>query len=192
MELNHTFSGRRPSQHPDELGQFIEFLNTENVTSYFEIGARDGDTFHAVMCSLPKGSRGVAVDLPGSLWGRNGSQARLENAALDLRRRGYEVVVVFGNSHARQTRSRVELYSPFDAALIDGDHTYGAVRDDWNDYRPLARFIAFHDIAGEGQREKNGNLVDVPRLWGEIKSGGYRTREFIAPESKMGIGVVLP
>lgn len=186
-----TFSGRPWSQDPDELEHLIALLRRHETRSYLEIGARDGDTFHAVMCSLPEGSRGVAVDLPGSLWGRNRSRERLEHAALDLRRKGYEVVVVLGSSRDRVTVQRVQLYEPFDAILIDADHTYEAVREDWRTYGPMGRLVAFHDIDGEGQKEKHGNAVEVPRLWYELKAAGLRTREFITPGSRMGIGVVL-
>jgi hypothetical protein len=78
------------------------------------------------------------------------------------------------------------------AALIDGDHRYEGVKADWEAYRKVASIIAFHDIVGDGQAEKKTNIpVEVPRLWQEIKASGLRVREFIAPGSKMGIGVVI-
>jgi hypothetical protein len=64
-----TRSGRPPSQIEAELSGFIGLLQERNVRRYLEIGARHGDTFHEVMRSLPVGSVGVAVDLPGGLWG---------------------------------------------------------------------------------------------------------------------------
>lgn len=189
-----TFSGRNPSQDEGELRGFISLLKEEGVTRYLEIGSRHGDTFHEVMMNLPAGSVGVAVDLPGGLWGKAGSVKSLRAAAEDLRRRGYVVHVILGDSAAAPIISAVSDLGPFDAILIDGDHRYDGVKADWDNYRDLGRLIAFHDIVGEGQCEKlHNNPVEVPRLWREITAAHELTIEFISPESKMGIGVcVLP
>jgi hypothetical protein len=185
-----TRSGREASQNPQEIGGFIELLQREGVRSYLEIGARHGDTFFDVMRSLPEGSRGVAVDLPGGNWGTTKSKSYLQMACDDLSARGYDVHCLFANSQESGTADIVNAMGPFDAALIDGDHLYSGVKRDWQLYGDCARLIAFHDIAGEGQRQKNSQLpVEVPRLWREIRND-FRHHEFIAPGSKMGIGVL--
>lgn len=184
-----TRSGRRPSQHPAELYGFVQLLRREKVRSYLEIGARHGDTFYDVMRALPKGSVGHAVDLPGGAWGNAKSVRSLERAVESLARKGYKVGLTFGDSQASGTKSIVGRAGPFDACLIDGDHRYDGVKADWETYRRHARIVAFHDIAGEGQR--NGDfVVEVPRLWREIEASGLRTQTFVAPGSPMGIGVV--
>lgn len=185
-----TFSGNKWSQNTDELSAFIAFLKSNGVRSYLEIGARHGDSFHAVMSSLPPGSMGVAVDLPGGAWGRNDSLPALDAAILDLRRLGYDVCRIIGNSRDQAIFSTVRNMGPFDAGLIDGDHRYEGVRADWVAYGRLCRIVAFHDIAGEGVTTGKGRLeVEVPRLWAEIKNE-RNNAEFIAPGSKMGIGVL--
>jgi hypothetical protein len=187
-----TFSGRKPSQDEFELRSFIALLLERSVTRYLEIGARDGDTFHEVMTALPAGSRGVALDLPGGLWGKTTTRDRLEWACADLEHRGYKVSPLFGDSRAAGTLRLAQTRGPYDAMLIDGDHTYQGVRSDWENYRHMAPLVAFHDIVGSGQAEKvHGNPVQVPRLWEEIKASGLETVEFVAPGSKMGIGVVI-
>lgn len=184
-----TRSGRDASQNPDELRQLIELLLRESVRSYLEIGARHGDTFFDVMRSLPKGSHGVAVDLPGGPWGTWKSALHLQSACSELRR-DYDVHTILANSQTPETAEMVNALGPFDAALIDGDHMYEGVKRDWNLYKSQARIIAFHDIAGVGQLQRHSQLpVEVPQLWNEIK-GDYRHEEFIALGSKMGIGVV--
>lgn len=187
-----TFSGRNASQNEYELRSFIALLQERGVRSYLEVGARHGDTFHEVMTSLPVGSRGVAVDLPGGLWGKESSVHSLRAAADDLNLRGYEAEMVLGDSQTEEMRDLIQSKGPFDAVLLDGDHTYGGVSRDWSLYGNMAPLIAFHDITGEGQREKvHGNPVEVPRLWSELNAMGLETVEFIAPGSRMGIGVVL-
>lgn len=186
-----TFSGRRPSQDERELGGLVELLLDRGVRSYLEIGARHGDTFHHVMTALPQGARGVAVDLAGGLWGTDKSKKHLERAVRDLRGRKRLVHAVFGDSGSAEVLQQVRELGPYDAALIDGDHTYEGVARDWRNYRGLAPLVAFHDVVGDGQVESvHGNAVEVPRLWKEIKAtAGIECWEFISPGSKMGIGV---
>lgn len=191
-ETLQTFSGRRASQETLELRAFISLLKQLGVRSYLEIGAREGDTFHEVMINLPAGAAGVAVDLPGGLWGKGTTKLKLQRAVNDLCTRGYMASCLFGDSKSAGTARTARMRGPFDAVLIDGDHRYEGVKGDWEIYRHFAPVIAFHDIVGEGQAEKVTHCpVEVPRLWEEIKASGLTVREFIAPESKMGIGVIL-
>lgn len=187
-----TFSGRRPSQNEAELSGFLRLLQDRGVRSYLEVGARHGDTFHHLLSNLPVGSKGVAVDLPGGLWGTDKSRKHLEKAVRDLKARGYKASCLFGDSQTDATKRLIVGRGPYDAALLDGDHTYKGVSRDWQLYRNIAPIIAFHDIVGTGQAEKvHGNPVEVPRLWAEIKDSGLETVEFITPGSRMGIGCVL-
>lgn len=188
-----TLSGRNPSQNEYELRCFIATLENAGVKSYLEIGARHGDTFVEVVQHLPHDGVYVAVDLPGGLWGKKSSKNALINAASHLSHAGYKVGVHFDNSQAHDFAGMLaHKYGRFDAVLIDGDHTYEGVKRDWELYRAMGNIVAFHDIVGDGMKEKvHGNPVEVPRLWEEIKAQGFKTQEFIAPDSKMGIGCVF-
>lgn len=186
-----TFSGRRPSQDESELRGFIQLLRDRGVTRYLEIGARHGDTFHEVMASLPAGSVGVAVDLPGALWGVEKSRNALNAVVSDLNSKGYKASALFGDSQTEATRRLVAGRGPFDAILIDGDHTLPGVTADWRNYGGMAPIVAFHDIVGTGQAEKvEGNPVEVPILWEQLLAD-HETVEFVSPGSTMGIGAVL-
>lgn len=187
----HTFSGRRASQSQYELSSFINLLNEKGVKRYLEIGARDGDTFYDVMASLPKGSYGLALDLPGGLWGKSTTSENLKKAVMELRRKGYDAHYIFGDSQSKEVIEQVKEEAPFDAALIDGDHTLFGVTKDWNNYKSMASIIAFHDIVGQGQRERvTRKEVEVPILWEKIKKDHVHF-EFIEKDSKMGIGCLL-
>lgn len=186
-----TFSGRRASQMAGEFSSFIKLLQSRNVRSYLEVGAREADSFHEVMINLPRGSRGVAVDLPGGLWGKDTTQKKLERAMEDLKRRGYVVSHWFGDSTTEATRSIVRMRGPYDAALIDGSHTYEGVSKDWKYYGDIAPLIAFHDIVGFDQADNvHGHPVEVPRLWEELKPNRNFV-EYVDDGSRMGIGVLL-
>jgi hypothetical protein len=185
-----TFSGRNPSQNEFELRSFIKLLQDSGAKSYLEVGARHGDTFHEVMTSLPIGSYGVAVDLPGGLWGTKSSVEALHKVAEDLRARGYQIDVIIGDSTAKPIIERVKSKGPFDAILIDGDHTYKGVKKDWTNYHRLAPLVALHDIVGTGQKEKvHHNPVEVPIFWSELKDKHDNVFEFVDAGSAMGIGV---
>lgn len=186
-----TFSGRRASQNETELRRFISFLLAEEVRHYLEIGAREGDTFHEVMMALPLSSSGVAVDMPGGLWGKCTTGDQLRRAVLDLQSRKRGVRCLLGNSTSACTIEAVRQAGPYDAILIDGDHTYEGVKQDWENYRSMARIVAFHDIVGEGQKERGGRMVEVPQLWAELKASGLNCLEFVAEGSAMGIGAVI-
>lgn len=187
-----TFSGRCASQNEWELRAFIQLIVERGARRYLEIGAREGDTFHEVMMSLPKGATGVAVDLPGGLWGKDSTRHQLPAAVEDVTKNSRKASFLFGDSSTDATRRLIVGRGPYDAILIDGDHTYSGVLADWRAFGGMAPIVAFHDIVGAGQSERvTGREVEVPRLWAEIKASGLRTVEFVAPGSKMGIGVVL-
>lgn len=187
-----TYSGRNASQNQFELDSFVSFMLGQGCWNYLEVGARHGDTFHHVMRRLGDASRGVALDYPGALWGTSTSGKALTKAANDLSGSGYKVQVVFGDSHDVEVVSAVRKHGPYDFALIDADHSYKAVVKDFEDYSPMADFVAFHDITGTLQSTHRSGYrvaVEVPRLWAELKAQ-YDCWEFVDTGSQMGIGVI--
>jgi cephalosporin hydroxylase len=188
-----TFSGRNASQSESELQAFVAFMLAAGCSKYLEVGARHGDTFHHVALALGTGSAFVAVDMPGGSWGVASSVRSLMRVRLDLLRRGHkDVHVVLGSSHDPVVIAQVAKLGPFDFALIDADHSYAAVAQDFRDYAPMAKYVALHDIVGETQGTiRNGERipVEVPRLWAELKDK-FESWEFVDDGSQMGIGVI--
>jgi len=175
-------------QDPAELDQFIQYLVSKNVRSYLEIGARYGGTFERVMMALPKGSVGVAIDFPGGDFGDERSAEDLVATVRRLRQNGYDVRCIFGPSSSPLVYQRAlqPTGTPYDAILIDGDHSYKGVRSDWR----LYGLVAFHDIAApEGYSNQAGVKVEVGWLWTDLKRQHPHV-EFITPGSNMGIGVI--
>lgn len=193
-----TLSGRKPSQKHDEIMGLIHDIKSTKCQSYLEIGSRDGDTFYDIVTKcMPKDAVCVAIDLPGGKWGNESSESKLRNCIETLRSKGWQnVYAIFGDSTDSDTIKQVKQLSPiYDAMLIDGDHEYDGVNNDWLNYSPIAnKLVAFHDIAGEGIfQRKTGHEVQVPRLWNEIKHD-YSHKEYISeiePDRPMGIGVIL-
>lgn len=184
------FSGQPWPQYPQEIKPFIQCLKGEGCISYAEVGCRYGDTYHAVGRSLPPGSRVVAVDLPGAKsgfknkGGHQNSGEYLHRAAADLRSRGYDTHVIIGDSQASNTIEKVSSLAPFDCIFIDGDHTAKGVWADWRNYSPMARMVAFHDIAGDGRWAKQ-----IRPIFHKCREG-RRWQEFVHDGLRRGIGVV--
>lgn len=185
-----TFSGQKSVQKEEEIQGFIDLLIKHNVKSYLEIGCGHGDTFHRVMSALPVGSKGVTVDLPESCWGLNDSKNFLELAAWDLQNKGYDITTFFGSSRDTNIIDQVRQLAPFDAILIDGDHSYEGVKADTINYAHMGKIIAFHDIADSMRPNRKGEKIEVPLFWKQL-SIKHETAEFIAKDSDMGIGVIL-
>ena len=181
-------TGGRITRHEDEFERFFALLRAEGVRRYAEIGTRDGNTFFKVMMALGEGSLGVAVDMPGGPWGWPDSAAMLAKTCERLRRRGRTVETVIGDSASRPVIEAVTRFAPFDAILIDGDHSYAAAHADWVAYAPLARIVAFHDIA---PGVHGSPRIEIPRLWGEVRADPSiaRVEEIIGRNPGAGIGV---
>jgi len=76
----------------------------------------------------------------------------------------------------------------FDAVWIDGDHSYGSVKQDFElALTKATKIIAFHDIIDSDYHRKMGCFVS--RLWKEIKISGLRTEEIVGNDWA-GIGIV--
>lgn len=173
----------KPVQHEEELAQLIDFLQRENVRSYLEIGVERGGTFRRVMMSLPEGSKGVAVDLP--IFAVDEFSRRVFFDVISrLHKSGRQVNFITASSELPEVVEEVRGRGPYDAVLIDGDHSYDAVKRDFENYGPMAKFVIFHDIKSESA------AIDVQRFWDEIK-WGYMHMEIVhTGGAYMGLGIL--
>lgn len=164
-------------QSEQEFRLFCTLLRHENVRSYLEVGSAYGGSLWRAATALPKGSRVVSVDDTG--------RPELRACCLELHQLGYDVHTFFLNSQDRITVEMVRKLSPFDCCFIDANHVYGSVQKDWENYGPMARLVAFHDIVCD-----QGSM-GVHRLWNEIKFG-YCCEEFLQDPDidHYGIGVL--
>lgn len=160
-------------QNPHEFAWLLTQI--AGCKSVLEIGSRGGASLRYFAELAGKDGKTRSIDISDN--------AGLTRFAERMRAQGYDCEVLIANSGSDQAIQWAEGQAPFDFVFIDGDHERGA-EIDWNLYHRMARrFVGFHDINHESHR--------TTPLWKVIKScGQYRTREYIADWSPMGIGLV--
>lgn len=182
------FSGVRWLQYQEELAGLVKVLKDEGCKSYLEIGAHHGDTWHYVGTHLPPGALMVAVDWPGKTAGGHfHSSDSVKRAAQDLAANyGHQCRYFFGNSMDPAIVEQVRALGPFDAVLIDGDHSFNGCATDYANYGTLGRIVAFHDI----EQVSRPKSCEVHKVYDPLCKT-YRHQEFAAkPGVHRGIGVI--
>jgi predicted O-methyltransferase YrrM len=170
-------------QNPQECAEFVSVLKREGVKSYLEIGSRFGGSLWQVAQVLPVGSKLVSVDME--------RRPELDACAADIRAMGHTVNLIMGDSTDAHVVRAVAKEAPFDAVLIDGNHTREYVTKDWENYGSLARIVAFHDI-GKPEKvsvAKKPWRADVPALWESLRAS-HRHIEIKADKGGIGFGML--
>ncbi|NBS69628.1 class I SAM-dependent methyltransferase [bacterium] len=164
----HT-GGLRIWQYPNQFAKYLRFLSDKNIQTYLEIGCRWGGTF-VLTCEYLKPSQAFAVDIidsPVSEY-EGGTFLKMDSKSPEFR---------------EWMSSKI-----FDLVLIDGDHSYEGVLNDYSLVKDRARIIVFHDIV-------NDACPGVVQLWNEIKHN-YEHYEFTDQYADvkgkyLGIGVLF-
>lgn len=187
-------------QKEKEFTALINKVKENNCETYLEIGARHGGAFFEMVTkAFPKGSTVIAVDLPGGTWGTASSAESLKKCVAYLNDLGYNAHIILGDSTSQEVQDKINKILPegIDFTFIDGDHRYPGVKLDYETYLPVTKkLVAFHDIDGEGVRQKSDPslLVEVPKLWKELKELHKVCYEFVdsedQPHRPMGIGAI--
>ncbi len=169
----------RAQQKETELARLIALVRKHRPRTVVEIGTAEGGTFYAWCKVAARDAVVVSIDLPGGPFGGGYPEHELP------RLRGYAqpkqtLHFLRKNSHLESTKDElVELLggAEIDFLMIDGDHTYGGVKRDFELYSPLVRaggLIAFHDVL---PHTVDANCeVDV--FWNELRHD-YRFVEFL-------------
>jgi cephalosporin hydroxylase len=172
-----------------EFNEFLTLIKQHNVSSYLEIGSKHGGSLWRIANALPKGSRIVSVDLPHADGSFKQSRPNLLQCGDALKKRGYDVHLFLTDSTDPNTIAKVKKLAPFDLCLIDACHLEPYIRQDFANYGPLAKIVAFHDVNDSLARPPGRNPIDVKRVWQDIKRD-YKHIEIIKGTNMNGIGVL--
>jgi len=170
-------------QNREEVISFAEFIEANNIKSYLEVGVWTGRLVTALH-SVFDFERVAAADQG---W------AETKGFNIHLPK---ETSVFRGNSDSAEYKSWRKALGHIDLVLIDANHSYAAVKQDFEINRQYPhRFLAFHDITGA-----NRWTTGVRRFWEELNEG-FKL-EILRPHAEleldhsiMGIGIwseVLP
>jgi predicted O-methyltransferase YrrM len=171
-----------PSQMDLEFDWFLTFLKQERVTSYLEVGSKKGFSLLAVGRALPVGSKIVSVDI--------NCHPKLLNVVKMLNDAGRPTSVVKGDSVAPNTIAEVAKRGHYDACFIDANHSLDYVTEDFHNYSPMCRVVAFHDIGWREKPDAAGrSKIEVPILWDRLRSN-FRSVEFRSHSHSCGIGAI--
>jgi predicted O-methyltransferase YrrM len=166
-------------QDAREFEQMLE--HAKGAHSALEIGSRYGESIKLIASVMAPGGRVVAVDLPYSDCVDQPDPAPfLQKNMQMIANSGFDAKLFIGNSRHPDVVQGVKSLAPFDFVFIDGDHSEEGVKADWENYGPLGKIVAFHDIV---------NNAGCFKLWNEIKKT-HRTVEYTS-SVWLGIGVVF-
>lgn len=178
-----------PVQLRSEIAALLRMLKKDPPRRILEIGTARGGTLFLLSRVARPDAVLASIDLPE---GEFGGGYRPESIPLlnALPRTGQALRLIRADSHRPTTLDAVRGIfrdAPLDLLMIDGDHRYEGVRDDFAKYGPLVRpggLIAIHDIV-PGPTEHVG---DVPRFWQEIRDR-YESCELVRDWSQQGFGI---
>jgi predicted O-methyltransferase YrrM len=183
--------GLGDGQKRSEIEAVLRILAANPPRRTLEIGTWRGATLFLLSRVAHPRATLVTVDLPGGPFG-GGYGRNWEPILRAMPRSTQALKLIRGDSHDRETLAAVtEVFAPatVDFLLIDGDHSYDGVQQDFEWYSPLVRpsgFVALHDIVPGPER-----LVGAaPRFWNEIKES-YENRELVADREQGGWGIGL-
>jgi predicted O-methyltransferase YrrM len=181
-----------PYQVRTEIASLLELIEAQQPESVLEIGTHRGGTLFLLSRAASPHARLASIDLPGGAFG-GGYDWLWVPLLRALPREGQTLKLIRADSHDPRTYEDARRWlggQPLDCLLIDGDHRFEGVRQDFVTFGPLVRpggLIAFHDIVA-GPEERVGG---VPEYWRVVRQT-FETHEFVEDwgQGGYGIGVV--
>jgi len=161
-------------QQPEQLAPALIYLSDKKINKYLEIGTFIGSspTFISIYLSRFNELHTLAVDRDNDY----------DNNLLTLANKYSKVEFLKGTS------DDIKGYES-DLCLIDADHKYDSVKNDWQNIGKTAKICMFHDINDEGtvkDRDWSGTVV----FWNEIKhKDSIEFKDHPLGLNVMGIGI---
>lgn len=168
-------------QNKEELKWMYD--RVKGLRSYLEVGTGFGQSLYVIAGALAKGARIVTVDYPKYRYRNAGYWAKrdlphfrnIDGIVKGLREDGYEVSVIRANSRDPYIVGLVKKLGPYEACLIDGDHSMEGVTSDYKNYRDVCSAMFFHDVVNTRE--------DASKWWASLD----RDKEQCAVEYGMGL-----
>jgi cephalosporin hydroxylase len=172
-------------QYPSQFSNYLVLLQKQNISSYLEIGCRWGGTFVLTteyLKRFAKLSKSVAVDI-------------IDSPVVNYCQFSEETEFIKMDSLDPSFKEYMKD-NKFDLIFIDGDHSYTAVKSDYESTKDSGKIFVFHDIISAA-------CPGVVRFWNELKrkeSNTYTFYEFTQQyddvwentnQNFLGIGVAI-
>jgi len=182
-----------PQQLKGEILGLLSIVRKLAPKTILEIGTSRGGTLFlfsrvagpgTLIISIDWPPKGTAMDFPAWKLPFYRTFARPSQRLIFLRTDSHDVSTL-------EEAKRILNGHPIDFAFIDGDHTYEAVKQDFEMYSPLVRpggVIALHDIYVHNRLMPT---TKVKKFWDEIKDG-YNFLELIENKKQhwYGMGII--
>lgn len=183
FDFSRQYFGTGPVQNRSEILSLVALAQQNGTSSACEIGAEDAGTSVIL-------SHALALDalIVMDLYVKN--RWRLRRAAPGHQ----EVHTIDGDTHHPVTIARLRRRlrgHKLDLLLIDGDHRWSGVRQDFLTYREFVRhrgLIAFHDICAVHAPDPIAWVGDVPEFWPLVQQL-YDSHEFVESSGQQGKGI---
>lgn len=177
----------RPSQKQLEICGLLDLLNQNRPANVLEIGTNRGGTLYLFARHATSHARLVSVDI----------ELQHPDLIRSFARQQQAIELIEGDSTAPETIATIQQHFPdgLDFVLLDGDHSYEGIQQDYQNYRPLVKrggMIAFHDIVEDNETRygvvTGGWAGGVPQFWQELRRQ-YDHVEFIDDPDQDGLGI---
>lgn len=176
-------------QNPFELRQWLSIVEAARPRTVVEIGTGAGGMFYALAQLAHADATLVSIDLPGGGYGGGHSNV-IDPVLRSFGGARQRIELIRDRSFHYSTRRDLERIldgKAIDLLFIDGDHSYGGVRADFEMYAPLCApggVIALHDISVTP--ENSGRGFDVGIYWQEL-AATRMSQTILAPDGAVGL-----
>lgn len=182
----------KPLQVESEITNLLTYVQKLKPKVVVEIGTANGGTLLSLIKTSPSDTQFISIDLPGGAFGGGYAWYKIPLFKAFVSKK-QTLELLREDSHQAETLEKLKTIlngKKIDFLLIDGDHTYQGVKQDFEMYSPLVRkngAIAFHDIVIHKKIFNCG----VSTLWKSLKKK-FKHEEFVEnwKQGFCGIGVI--